>query len=829
MALVDLLKLETDAVLIAIKGPDPAQVFCVGQPSEPPNFSLDGAEAEVSAFHPVERALRDGPPTIPLFFEQQTYQIIVEGLGSRPVRLADHRALTPGPASSTQPIRFYTMNFGSDVGDADLVVLVGEQPYLRLTIEVLPTKVDYRTDYQQMVSEIHAEARDLAYSLLSKTVRGVRPDHGATPPTSYEWLSLLEWMSRRFQRAVDQVLRQPNHRIVSSEVMRPLDRIKHPGPSARKWIRTHPEVHRALLCGGVAHGNVRLPELRRKISYDTPENRFVKHVLRRVVLELRGLLKTIQLWNPGVDRGDLLQRLGVLERTFQQRLVRPLFTHVGELAPNFQPSLVLQYGSGYREVLQAYLLLLRGLAIEGRVLRLGLKSLHELYQYWCLLRIREILARRYPMRSHTLLRFSRNRLVLTLQAGRTQEIIFDAPDGSTIELGYCLVPEGGRHPTVQPEPDFVLTLERKLDGKPLPGGIHRLIFDAKYRIESDPKYVERRGGVGPKEEDINTMHRYRDAYVTLDRDLQIYQREVTTACVLFPWKGPYHDHHFARSLSEVGVGGLPFLPGATEMVEDFLDELLAISDPEHVERSLLPRGFQVFWEPRYRHEPVLVGALGVAREQTRRLRFLQEHSYYHIPADRLSPGKVAVAYLAPFAAGQVAGYYPVINVELVQERSLPHIERLRPHRTLGGEGYYYRLDLDLSRYRQLHEPITNPGRRTVTHIYTTLDALLTAQTVDELYLRSELARRAMEGLRLRGIPLKITRIAPTRWEIRVAVGEENGGKDGAVIRPSTSKDGINVFLPGRSRRVFMPGPLVRGRPWVVGEEVLRVIGSGLTP
>lgn len=120
---------------------------------------------------------------------------------------------------------------------------------------------------------------------------------------------------------------------------------------------------------------------------------------------------------------------------------------------------------------------------------------------------------------------------------------------------------------------------------------------------------------------------------------------------------------------------------------------------------------------------------------------------------------------------------------------------------------------------------------------------------DELYLRSELVRWAMEGLRLRGIPWAITRLAPTRWEIRVGpaaavvdsaaagtprtagavmpVGSDGAGgpaASAAVIRPSPRKDGINIFRPGRSRAVFLPDPLVRGRPWVVGEEVLRDTG-----
>src|SRR5690606_40512649 len=128
-----------------------------------------------------------------------------------------------------------------------------------------------------------------------------------------------------------------------------------------------------------------------------------------------------------------------------------------------------------------------------------------------------------------------------------QRIIFEADDGSTLELGYNRVPEGRGQPTVQPQPDFVLTLERKVGGRPVPGGVHRLIFDAKYRVEASPKYQEHRGGVGPKEDDINTMHRSRDAFLTVDPEPQPYQRDVTTPGGLSPWTGPYPAHNLARS------------------------------------------------------------------------------------------------------------------------------------------------------------------------------------------------------------------------------------------------------------------------------------------
>lgn len=42
----------------------------------------------------------------------------------------------------------------------------------------------------------------------------------------------------------------------------------------------------------------------------------------------------------------------------------------------------------------------------------------------------------------------------------------------------------------------------------------------------------------------------------------------------------------------VNVGGLPFLPNATKMVRDFLEELITDSPESAFERATLPRGIE---------------------------------------------------------------------------------------------------------------------------------------------------------------------------------------------------------------------------------------------
>jgi predicted component of viral defense system (DUF524 family) len=51
---------------------------------------------------------------------------------------------------------------------------------------------------------------------------------------------------------------------------------------------------------------------------------------------------------------------------------------------------------------------------------------------------------------------------------------------------------------------------------------YEFVFDAKYKIDTSQDYQVRYGGIGPKEEDINTMHRYRDAIVYKNKKTESY-------------------------------------------------------------------------------------------------------------------------------------------------------------------------------------------------------------------------------------------------------------------------------------------------------------------
>lgn len=62
--------------------------------------------------------------------------------------------------------------------------------------------------------------------------------------------------------------------------------------------------------------------------------------------------------------------------------------------------------------------------------------------------------------------------------------------------------------TITQKPDNMLSIDKLVSDK-----AYEFVFDAKYKIDTTTQYQKSYGGIGAKEEGINTMHRYRDAIV----------------------------------------------------------------------------------------------------------------------------------------------------------------------------------------------------------------------------------------------------------------------------------------------------------------------------
>lgn len=242
-------------------------------------------------------------------------------------------------------------------------------------------------------------------------------------------------------------------------------------------------------------------------SFDTPENRFVRHFLKhcnQIVKAFKEYIDTRcseiqQLLDINLQRdmGDMISFLG-------NTLQNTLFSEVDDLT--FLPigSSVLQKREGYRNVLEYYAML--NMNASYNTLEINLqkviqnKDIATLYEYWCFFKVKETLEK---------------------IIGMPQKAIGVSFDESCSELDYglCLkFPNDtnlhynkkfcGRKDSysVSLRPDITLEVKDK-----------RYLFDAKFRIDrlSDVDMSDDDSETSPestfKKDDLCKMHTYRDA------------------------------------------------------------------------------------------------------------------------------------------------------------------------------------------------------------------------------------------------------------------------------------------------------------------------------
>ncbi len=471
---------------------------------------------------------------------------------------------------------------------------------------------------------------------------------------------------------------------------------------------------------GETYRPTRLLDTVKRLSYDTAENRFLRWMLERILVRLEQLREQYeQLSRPANYRSRSYdEQFSLAVGQMIRRLERMLGAEwLRELTPmrSMSISLVMQMAPGYREMYRYYLTLLKGLSIQSDVLRLSMKEISELYEYWCFLKLNELMARKYSLVRQNVIRLNHAGLFVTLDRGRRSRMEYRHPrTGEMFVLYYNSAPERGSAPTLAQRPDNVLAL-RKLDaGREK---TYNFIFDAKYRLhvaEQGSAYEAMYKAPGPQEDDINTMHRYRDAMVhraeQVEDGQERYERTMYGAYVLFPYgdEERYRQHHFYQSIRRINVGALPFLPHATALVEEFLDELIADSPEKAYQRATVPQRTAEYYADQLQQRNMLIGSVRGAEQ----VELALAHHFYHMPLRNLNDVQVVtqLEYVAMYQSKKRFGteqagirYYGRITGWQIMRRG--DISELKPDERRQ-EQLYVKLSVE-----QWHErtPAIMPG------------------------------------------------------------------------------------------------------------------------
>jgi hypothetical protein len=624
---------------------------------------------------------------------------------------------------------------------------------------VFPTKLDYKSDYDEILADVQESLSGLALEYLRATWRGASAV-SAPDPTHIEWLTLLRSVVEELERALRHIASRPVRGLRREETVRRAEQVHRVDSGLRALLR-----RQAQRGGGIeVLPGVRVPERvserRAQPTLDTPEHRWIASQvdrIRRRLAELLAVEVERAARRPSERSKAIAKELRQLEgRAGRWSQLEPLQLTT-DLPPQGFASLQLLTAPGYREAYRACTTLSLGLRLEGGPLQLSVKDLNLLYEYWCYLALLRIVAEetKAPIDPRTLLEVRDNGLSVLLKQGRESKMPFALPDGRRLTVRYN--PAMNENALVPQRPDMLLTLEH-----PAWPAVH-LVLDAKYRLDGTSEYVARYKSPGPPEDALNAMHRYRDAI--LDELDGVTRRTVVQAAALFPLRPDSTAYEAAplwRALDRIGVGAIPLLPGQDQFLRAWLRRWLDHGGWDTADKAIdhaaIHRSTQ--WR-RAAAEPVLIGALR-REDPAAHLAWIREKLCYYTPLAKEQRRLFAAGAIAFFEPARVTGDHgagavrhaaKVLGARVVLRREIATPWEAR-------DGDEAQVLYELGTIAPLPRPITNKdrqgsGRRIGSRWWSSRLALERAQTVDELFLETEPEWRLYEELQARSMSFRL--------------------------------------------------------------------------
>lgn len=688
---VELVHIETEKLSLMIKGKpfheryEGLKQYRTLDLHDVMQFDVVGEDLqETQVFDVNEQKLVTSSANRPIFFENGIYQLIVIPKKDDVFTFYhEHPGLRQSVAPVTlgkQTILMGNLQFQNEVGLTTFEIRCNGKPVLAVTLEIFPVKLDYKKDYQKLLEEVNDEIYNLAYHFIRKTYLQAGLTREGKPSLS-EFYRLISDHFQQFLHALKRIEKQPHHQLQKVYENARGDQLRKLDSYSRNYMRKQSRLF-VEVKDGIEIGNRQLMptkglRVRKELTNDTLENRYVKWMMERLIHKLVDLLDNLNratpFWKQERDE-DLIEKIAGMKKQLEGKRKQPFWKRIGRLDRSVT-SLVMQMAPGYRDAYQIFLTVSKGLVLRGKLYRMSVKDVALLYEYWTFLKLGQILARKYVMVSQDIVQVRRDGLFVNLETNRQAQRVFRHPvTNEEIVLTYQKYE--GSLPTIPQKPDTMLSIEKK--GK---NHTFNYIFDAKYRVEYAQEgtyYKGRYHSPGSTEEDINTMHRYRDSIVAANNGP--YERTAFGAYVLFPWhlESEYQEHHFYKSINEVNIGGLPFLPNATDLVERFVERLIDKNPEELQKEGILPIGALEEWQSSL-DEKALVGLVATEEEHH---RFVQG-SFYSIPVAPLKKGWQEVKYVALYLKNGVASvngvtvYGKIVKVGLNGNRVQFSVEHWR--------------------------------------------------------------------------------------------------------------------------------------------------------
>ena len=612
-------------------------------------------------------------PSGPPLYEQTEYQLYLRGANVGDTVEIRHRDPVITQSLNTQEdgrVVHGSVNFRGQIGRSLFSIYINGNRTLDFEVEVFPTKINYKEDYQDIVADVQSILTNLAYEYLRSTYQ-LGKLSGDRPPSKLEWLVLIEHIIDELDIAMNHIAQRPMRGLVRRERTTRLERIRRVDSRVRTQMRRGQGKGAFVKLAGIA-AREQMVQRPAELTLDTMEHRWLRNQLVDVQ---RTLGQIAASYDSESELSMRLKRTSEGITHLKSRVSRllnlePIKEADGDPQMGFA-SLQLVSAPGYREAYRLLMFLKMGLRLEGDLIQLAVKDLEVLYEYWTYLTVVRIIQDEHgpPKNLDSLFRLRSSGLSVQLKQGETQQVAFSTGRHRTIRVKYN--PQFANQETtlIPQKPDILIRFED--DGWP----IIQLIADAKYRIDASDQYRQQFKSFGPPTDAINVLHRYRDAILESDADEsepRKLKRSVVQAAALFPMNRSsnedFRDSRLWQSLQRLGVGAIPVLPSNTALLKEWL--LSAVREGGW---SIADRAIANLTDNKSRDwriaasEPVLIGTLRSPGTREHLDWVMNESRYYH---------PLTKTQLRQFIVKQVAIYIPADFDEPNGIRYVGNVEHL---------------------------------------------------------------------------------------------------------------------------------------------------------
>jgi hypothetical protein len=738
-----------------------------------------------------------GPP----LYEQTDYQLFARCARASDTIAIRHRdPLIERSLNSENggEIAHGVINFRNQIGRSQFSIEWNGQRQLDFELEVFPTKVDYDSDYKDILADVQSILTSLAYEYLRSTYQLGKASSGSRP-SRLEWLVLVEHIVSDLEKAIHYIAQRPSRGLRRSEQTARVERIRKIDSRVRSQVRRG-QGNGDLLQLSSLRVRERLAQTPPELTLDTMEHRWIRNQLEDVQRSLAGLTGYfLSDEEQGERRIRSLEMIKNLKFRIARLLgVEPLQEAEGDAPAGFA-SLQLVSAPGYRESYRLLLFLRMGLRLEGDLFKLAVKDLDVLYEYWCYLKVATIVREEVggPSDVESFFKFGLTGLAVQLKKGESQKLTFRSGRHRKVTVLYNPMFANQDTTLIPQKPDILIRLEDE-DWPRV-----QLVCDAKYRVDATEKYRQQFSSYGPPVDAINVLHRYRDAILELDTLESIgsnLKRSVVQAAALFPLnqldgEPDFRGSRLWKSMERIGVGAIPVLPTNTSLLKEWI-----LGSLRRGGWSLADRAIASLADERSRDwriaasDIVLIGVLRSPDSQEH-LEWIRRTRMYYQPKTKSQRRQFLVKQVAlyiPMGLNEPNGIRYVADVEQIEVLDRSEIPTPWSARRTG-EVVLYRL----GPVRPLARPIESQPQETMAGHWrwTTRLGLQRAQSLGETGLETEPEWRLLEWLRANR---KVPEIRLALPEVQRADDPKGRAKFHLESGEEIRFDGSNGFLVKRA-------------------------------